>query len=304
MNAVTTHQAPYRSAYATCAGYELHYTEWGDSHDPVVIAWHGLARTGRDMDELADYLAGRGYRVICPDTLGRGLSQWSAKPQEEYCLRFYVRLARELMDQLGIAQAHWVGTSMGGAIGTVAAAGVFEPTLQGRIRSLVLNDNAPQLADAAIERIRSYAGQPPAFATVRELEAFFRQVYAPYGWLSDAQWRRLTETSVRRLADGRVTPHYDPAMVQQFIAHPNDYLIWDHYDQVQAPVLCLRGANSDLVLPETVAQMRSRGPGAAGKLTVVEVPDCGHAPALNVPSQLLCVGDFLARCEAAEPSGP
>ncbi|TXH90622.1 MAG: alpha/beta hydrolase [Rhodoferax sp.] len=304
MNAVTTHQAPYRSAYATCAGYELHYTVWGDAHDPVVIAWHGLARTGRDMDELADYLAGRGYRVICPDTLGRGLSQWSAKPQEEYCLRFYVRLARELMDQLGITQAHWVGTSMGGAIGTVAAAGVFEPTLKGRIRSLVLNDNAPQLADAAIERIRSYAGQPPAFATVRELEAFFRQVYAPYGWLSDAQWRRLTETSVRRLADGRVTPHYDPAMVQQFIAHPNDYLIWNHYDQIGIPVLCLRGANSDLVLPETVATMRSRGPGAAGRLTVVEVPDCGHAPALNVPSQLLCVGDFLARCEAAEPSGP
>ena len=304
MNAVTTNLAPYRSAYATCAGYELHYTEWGHAQAPVVIAWHGLARTGRDMDELADYLAGRGYRVICPDTLGRGLSQWADKPQEEYCLRFYTRLARDLFVQLGVNQAHWVGTSMGGAIGTVAAAGLHEPSLKGRIRSLVLNDNAPQLAEAAIDRIRAYAGQPPAFATVRELEAFFRQVYAPYGWLSDAQWRRLTETSVRRLADGRVTPHYDPAMVQQFIAHPHDYLIWDHYDEVQVPVLCLRGANSDLVLPDAVAHMHTRGPGASGKLTVVEVPDCGHAPALNVPSQLLCIGDFLARCEVVESCGP
>lgn len=293
---------PMRSAYLRCAGYELHYTDWGDAKAPVVVAWHGLARTGRDMDELATYLVGRGYRVLCPDTLGRGLSQWAAKPQEEYCLRFYTRLAADFLDALDLDRVHWVGTSMGGAIGTAAAAGLFEPSLQGRVRSLVLNDNAPQLAEAAIARIRAYAGEPPAFATVSELEAFFRQVYAPYGWLSDAQWRRLTETSVRRLADGRVTPHYDPAMVQQFVHHPDDYRIWEHYDAVQVPVLCLRGAASDLVLPETVQQMRTRGPGAAGRLTVVEIPGCGHAPALNVPEQLLCVGDFLARCEAAAPA--
>ena len=91
----------------------------------------------------------------------------------------------------------------------------------------MLNDNAPRLADAAVARIRAYAGNPPAFDTIAELEAFFRQVYKPYGWLSDAQWRRLTETSTRRLPDGRVTPHYDPAMVRQFTDHPNDYEVWD-----------------------------------------------------------------------------
>src|SRR5690606_8558234 len=100
-----------------------------------------------------------------------------------------------------------------------------------------------------------------------------------YGWLSDAQWRRLTETSARRLPDGRLTPHYDPAMVRQFTAHENDYLIWQHYDALRLPVLLLRGQASDLVLPETVAQMRTRGPGARGLLEVVEVPGCGHAPA-------------------------
>jgi len=241
---------------------------------------------------LAEHLSGR-YRVLCPDTIGRGLSQWSAHPEQEYCLAFYARIATDFFDQLGISRAHWVGTSMGGAIGTVCAAGLLQPSMQARIVSLTLNDNAPELAAAALARIRAYAGNPPAFDTVLELEAFFRQVYKPYGWLSDAQWRRLTETSTRRLPDGRVTPHYDPAMVQQFISHPDDYRIWQHYDALQIPVLCLHGMESDLVLPETIEAMRHRGPGAAGRLQVVEVPDCGHAPALNVPQQLDCVTAFI-----------
>src|SRR4051812_10992824 len=181
---------PPSSRYATCAGREIHYTEWGEDHGRTVIAWHGLARTGRDMDELAEHLSRR-FRVICPDTLGRGLSQWSPDPSNEYTLAFYARIAADLMDRLGIRKAHWVGTSMGGAIGTVVAAGLAQPRTKGRILSLVLNDNAPKLADAALERIRAYAGNPPAFDTVAQLEAFFRQVYKPFGWLSDAQWRRL-----------------------------------------------------------------------------------------------------------------
>ena len=280
------------SHYITCAGREIHCTVWGADHARTVIAWHGLARTGRDMDELAQHLSAR-YRVICPDTVGRGLSQWSPDPGNEYTLAFYARLAAELMDRLDIDEAHWVGTSMGGAIGTVCAAGLFQPQLKGRIRSLVLNDNAPQLAQPALERIKAYAGNPPAFATVAQLEAFFREVYKPYGWLSEAQWRRLTETSVRRLPDGRVTPHYDPAMVRQFIDHPNDYELWQHYDRIEVPVLCLRGAESDLVAPEATREMLRRGPGLRGLVRVVEVPDCGHAPALNVPYQLDLVAGFI-----------
>lgn len=284
--------SPCSSNYVTCVGREIHYTEWGAQHSQTVIAWHGLARTGRDMDELAAHLSKR-YRVICPDTIGRGLSQWSPVPKQEYCLSFYAQMAQELFDQLKIEKAHWIGTSMGGAIGTVCASGLFQIGMKQRIQSLTLNDNAPQLAEAAIGRIRAYAGSPPAFDTVLELEAFFRQVYKPYGWLSDAQWRRLTETSTRRLPDGRVTPHYDPAMVQQFISHPDDYLIWDHYDALDIPVLCLRGADSDLVLRETAEEMLGRGPGASGRLQVVEIGGCGHAPALNVPDQLERVAAFI-----------
>ena len=128
----------FTSNYIACEGRELHYTEWGSQHAETVIAWHGLARTGRDMDDIAQHLSQR-YRVICPDTIGRGLSQWSPAPEQEYCLAFYVKLAAALVDGLGIERFHWLGTSMGGAIGIVAAA----TALQGRIRRLVLNDNGP-----------------------------------------------------------------------------------------------------------------------------------------------------------------
>lgn len=272
------------SHYVELLGREIHYTAWGSEHADTVIAWHGLARTGRDMDDIAQHLARR-WRVICPDTLGRGLSQWSPDPRNEYQLSFYVQQATALLDRLGIERCLWLGTSMGGAIGTLAAAG----PLRGRIERLVLNDNGPSLAATAIERIRSYAGSPASFATVSELEAYFRTVYKPYGWLSDAQWRRLTETSVRRLPDGRVTPHYDPAMVQQFIHHPDDYELWAAWDTLALPVLCLRGADSDLLLPATAEAMRQRGPRAV----VLEIPGCGHAPALNTPAQFAIVERFF-----------
>ena len=276
---------PFTSHYLSCAGREIHYTEWGSQHRETVIAWHGLARTGRDMDEVAEHLSAR-YRVICPDTLGRGLSQWSPDPVNEYKLSFYVEIATALVDQLGLERFHWLGTSMGGAIGTLAAA----TTLRGRIRRLILNDNGPKLAEPALERIRAYAGQPPAFDRVTDLEAFLRSVYQPYGWLSDAQWRRMAETSVRRLPDGKVTTHYDPAMAQQFVHHPHDYDLWDAYDSLDIPVLCLRGESSDLLLADTAEEMRSRGPRAV----VVTIAGCGHAPALNVPDQWELVERFFA----------
>ncbi|RZI90558.1 MAG: alpha/beta hydrolase, partial [Variovorax sp.] len=224
---------------------------------------------------------------------GRGLSQWSPAPDEEYQLSFYARLADAFCTHLGLERLHWVGTSMGGAIGMVCASGLLQPRMKQRIASLVINDTAPEIAQSAIDRIRSYAGSPPAFDSVSELEAYFRTVYKPYGWLSDAQWRRLTESSTRRLPDGRVTPHYDPAMVRQFVAHPDDYLVWPHYDAIDVPVLCLRGVDSDLVRPETLVAMRGRGPGAREALQVIEVPGCGHAPALNVPAHLEPIEAFI-----------
>ena len=275
----------FTSNYITCEGRELHYTEWGAQHAEAVIAWHGLARTGRDMDDIAEHLSQR-YRVICPDTIGRGLSEWSPAPATEYCLAFYARLATSLVNQLGLEKFHWLGTSMGGAIGLHAAAS----SLRGRLQRLVLNDMGPEIAQVATERIRSYAGSPASFATVSELETYFRTIYKPYGWLSDAQWRRLTETSVRRLPDGRVTPHYDPLMTMQFTHHADDYAQWDAWDSLDIPVLCLRGETSDLLLADTAEQMRQRGPRAV----VATIAGCGHAPALNTPEQFALIERFFS----------
>ena len=143
------------SHYLQCHGFNIHYTAWGDASLPVVIAWHGLARTGSDFDALAEHLAAH-YHVICPDTIGRGLSQWSAAPKDDYSFATYARITLDLMNALHIDKAHWIGTSMGGALGLVCAAALELPAFKGRIRSLVFNDIAPEISVAAVERIKAY----------------------------------------------------------------------------------------------------------------------------------------------------
>jgi pimeloyl-ACP methyl ester carboxylesterase len=187
---------------------------------------------------------------------------------------------------LQIGKLRWIGTSMGGAIGIKVAAGA----LRDRITHLVLNDIGPKVADAAVARIRTYAGNPARFAKVSELEAYFRTIYKPFGYLSDAQWRRLAESSTRRTEDGKVTPHYDPNMVMQFELHPEDYDQWGDYDRIMAKTLCLRGEHSDLLLADVAAEMTRRGP----RCRLEVIAGCGHAPALNVPAQFKLIAEFLA----------
>jgi len=273
------------SNYLTCAGREIHYTERGQDNPETVIMWHGLARTGRDFDIAADLLA-RSYRVICPDTVGRGLSQWAEDPKKEYCLAFYGDIAVDLVSQLRIEKLRWVGTSMGGAIGIHLAG----DRLQGRISHLVINDIGPQLAPAAVERILIYAGSPPAVATMAQLEHMLRTIYEPFGYMSDEEWRSMAESSSRRLENGKWTIHYDPKMVEQFVHHPTDYDQWDTYDRVTAKTLLMRGAKSDLLLREWAEDMTRRGPCCK----FVEYEGIGHAPALNVPDQLDVLTAFLA----------
>jgi len=274
------------SHYVELAGRQVHYMEWGRAETPAVIMWHGLARTGRDFDVIAEALSDR-FRLICPDTPGRGLSCWSPAPDAEYCMATYAQQAATLADALGLRRFGWLGTSMGGALGIAAAA----TTLRDRISHLVLNDIAPTLPAAAHERISTYIGQPPDFATLTELEDYFRTIYAPFGFHTGAQWRHMAETGYRRLPNGRITTHYDPAIVKQFHVHPKDFEQWDKYDGLNVPTLLLRGETSDLVFPDVAAEMERRGP----KAKRVEVPGCGHAPALNVEAQISVVRNFLGQ---------
>ncbi len=274
----------YKSQYVTCANREIHVTVWGAENERTLIMWHGLARTGRDFDTIAGALSDR-YRVLCPDTVGRGLSQWAKDPSREYSLSFYGEIALDLVKAFDVETMAWLGTSMGGALGIMLAAG----PLKGRISHLVINDIGPALSDAAVERILNYAGDPPQFDTMLELEDYLRNVYAPFGEMSAAEWRRLAETSARRTDDGRFTTHYDPRMVDQFRNYPQDFDQWEQYDAIEANTLLLRGAESDLLLFEWAHEMTQRGP----KCRLETIQGCGHAPPLNSAEQIDLIAGFL-----------
>lgn len=275
------------SRYLTLAGRSVHLLDWGREDAPPVILWHGFARNAHDFDHLATALSPH-YRLIAVDTIGRGLSEWSPAPDAEYTVPFYARQAVELLDQLKLAKVRWVGTSMGGLIGMVSAA----TALRDRITHLVLNDVGPEIAPGAVQRILAYAGTPPSFATLPELEQYFRTIYAPFGIASDAGWRRLAETSARRLPDGRLTPHYDPQIAgvlgRQAAGASGD--AWLVYELIAARTLLLRGAVSDLLSAETAAAMTQRGP----KARRIDIPGIGHAPALDTPEQIALITAFLA----------
>jgi pimeloyl-ACP methyl ester carboxylesterase len=274
-----------RSLYFTLGGFETHVTAWGDPGAPALLAWHGLARTGRDFDTIAAALSDT-YHVICPDTIGRGLSQWSNDPDRDYCLSVYADHARALADALGLGRFRYLGTSMGGTLGIVAGA----TTLRDRLSHLVINDIGPTFPQTPYDRIKTYVGAPPDFATMAEAEAYFRLIYTPFGAHTDAQWRHLAETSIRRLPNGRLTPHYDPAIARQFHAHPRDFERWANWDALSSSILVLRGVDSDLLTPDIAAEMTRRGPA----VTLREIPGCGHAPALNTDAQIAIVRAFLA----------
>jgi len=273
------------SVHIKAGPHEIHVSEWGDPEKPALVMWHGLARTGRDFDEAAAALSDA-YFVLCPDTLGRGMSSWAGDPTRDYSFQVFGDHAFAILDHYDIGELRWIGTSMGALLGMVLAAG----QLKDRISHLVINDIGPVIPPEAIARIVTYAGNPPTFDTVAELDNWLRTVYAPFGDNSDAFWRRMTDTSMRRTDAGKVTVHYDPKMVVHLTAQPQDFDLWAQWDTITAPTLILRGEISD-VLPASVAdEMCGRGP----KPKCEVFPDVGHAPTLATTREIALLRDFLA----------
>ncbi|MFC0410435.1 alpha/beta fold hydrolase [Roseomonas elaeocarpi] len=265
-------------------GATLRWTEWGPLDGAPVVCVHGLTRTGRDFDALAQVLAGQGRRVICPDIFGRGLSDW-LPDGHLYAVPTYVAALLPVLAALG-RPYDWVGTSMGGLIGMMVA------TVPGnRLRRLVLNDVGPAIPAEALRHIASYLSTGQDFPDLRALEAHLRVIHAPFGPLTDTQWEHLARTSARMTADGRLVLHYDPAIAEPMRQSPPvDVDLWKFWDAVQQPVLVLRGARSELLQPDTVARMLERD-----GVEAAEVPGCGHAPALMDPGQTALVAEFLGR---------
>ncbi|MDG0833605.1 alpha/beta hydrolase [Pelomonas saccharophila] len=275
--------------------HRMAYWEWaGPGADaPVLVCAHGLSRQGRDFDALARLMSDR-YRVVCPDVVGRGRSDWLRQPAG-YQIPAYVSDMVALLARLDVEQVDWVGTSMGGLIGLGLASLPRPEGVPSPIRKLVLNDVGPAIRFEALQRIGTYLGKPARFASVAEGAAYLRSISEGFGPHSDAEWLALSEPLFRE--DGeRWKLHYDPAIALPFaavtpeLAAAGEAALWAAYDALRCPTLLIRGAESDLLGAETARQMTERGPMAR----LVELPGIGHAPTLIHADQIAIVRDFLS----------
>ena len=238
---------------ASCRGlgaagfHRVNYYQWGDPDNPrVVICVHGLTRNGRDFDWLASRLSDD-FRVICPDVVGRGKSDWlSDKSGYQYAQ--YLADMSVLIARCNVEQVDLVGTSMGGLIGMMLAAQPNTP-----VARLVLNDVGPQIAASALARISEYVGKDVGFADLDSMERYLRDICADFGPLTDAQWRHLTEHGAVKRGDAYAFA-YVPAIARAFDAVESDVDLWPVWDAVTQEVLVLRGARSDLLTRETAAR--------------------------------------------------
>nr|VFK04348.1 MAG: Pimeloyl-ACP methyl ester carboxylesterase [Candidatus Kentron sp. H]VFK04458.1 MAG: Pimeloyl-ACP methyl ester carboxylesterase [Candidatus Kentron sp. H]VFK07592.1 MAG: Pimeloyl-ACP methyl ester carboxylesterase [Candidatus Kentron sp. H] len=264
--------------------HRIVYYEWGKpDNDQVLLCVHGMTRNGRDFDDFARALMDE-YRVICPDMPGRGKSDWF-HVKEDYDYPVYCAAVTALIARLRVDTLDWVGTSMGGMIGILLAAMPNAP-----IRKLVLNDVGPFISRDALRRIAKYVGADPHFDTLEAFEAYVREVNAPFGNLTDAQWKHIAHFYRRHTEDGRFAPNYDPNISWPLKKEPlADVDLFPVYRAVRCPTLLLRGAESDVLLSKTAHEMQNCGP----KATLVEFEGIGHVPTLMSEDQIGVVRDWL-----------
>jgi pimeloyl-ACP methyl ester carboxylesterase len=268
----------------------LAYAEWGSPRaSRTIVCVHGVSRSGRDFDVLARTLVEHDARVVAPDLPGRGGSEWLASAAH-YTDRAYTSAMAALIGRLDVAEIDWIGTSLGGHIGMMLASQYGTP-----VQRLVLNDFGARVSAAALRRIGGYLNRSWQFASLEELEHYLRDALAPFGNLTEAEWRHLALHSAVPDEAGGWRFHFDPAIGSRF-AVPMwlDIVLWQLWDRIAGPVLIMRGENSDLLSTETVALMLKRGASAAaGRASAVEIPGCGHAPALMNKDQIATIRDFL-----------
>lgn len=271
------------------AGFHaMRWTEWGDADNPrVLICVHGLTRVGRDFDLLAQRTAAH-YRVVCPDVVGRGRSDWLREPMHYHVAQYASDMAA-LIARLNATTLHLVGTSMGGLIGMSLAGQPGSP-----LAKIVINDVGPTLDIAALTRIGDYLGKPIRFADIEQATDYIATISAPFGLKTRDEWRAITESVVRHDGDGWIF-HYDPGVAVPFKAATSEGVaaaeaaLWKLYDGIRCPTLLTRGSKSDLLSAVTAKLMTERGPRAQ----LVEFEGVGHAPMFMHDDQIEVVADFL-----------
>lgn len=295
------------------APHAMAYWQWGNpAAGHVIVCVHGLSRQGRDFDVLARALVaqaqeqGHQVRVVCPDVVGRGQSEWLVDPAgyqiPTYAADVLTLLAR-LDSEAPLTTLDWVGTSMGGLIG-MAVLGSPQLKLPKPVRKLVLNDVGPTLEWAALQRIGTYLGRAGEFTSVQAAAEALWAVSSSFGPHTPDQWLALCEPMLRPVqtpgpaesaGPTRWQLHYDPAIALPFRSATEastaagQAALWHLYEQIKADTLLIRGASSDLLSKATAEDMMQRGPQAK----LVEFEGVGHAPTLVSDHQVSVVAHFL-----------
>lgn len=263
--------------------HRLAYTEWGDERNQeVLICSHGLTLNGRYFDWFAKAAQDQ-YRVICPDTVGRGNSDWI--DPSLYWFEQYTADAVALLSRLEAPSVNWIGTSNGGLTGIALAAMESQP-----IKRLVLNDIGPFVPNEIIKAIADYIGKDERFDTHEEVEAQLRKLYPAFGELTKEQWGYLARVGSQMTSDGNMRLAYDPGVRQNYRSATDDLNIWDAWEKIDIPILILRGSESILLTQPILAEMLERNPNAQSHV----FEGIGHAPPLMASDQINVVLDFLA----------
>ena len=267
----------------------IHVRVYNPKAQRTVVCWHGLARNGFDFEFLARELA-PSFRVLCPDTLGRGLSQWARDPGAEYNYPNYVDIALALLSHFKVDILDWVGTSMGGIIGILLASGPCKD----KIQRLVINDIGPEIPGDALQRIIDYvSGEQPAFKTFNGYQGYLKELYHMWGEKTAKQWHRMTETSLRRKENGQFTVHFDPNIIQVSDETVPAVDLWEPFKLVACPILLFHGKISDVLTQDIVTRMTQ----VQENMQVITFGDCGHAPGLHLPEHTRPILQFLDKPE-------
>ena len=269
-------------------GLKLHYRDYAGPHErPPILCIPGLTRNARDFESVGDRYAGE-WRVIAIDLRGRGASAFDPKPAN-YAPAVYVADVMKLLDQLGIADAVFIGTSLGGLITMLLAASDNE-----RIAGALLNDIGPVIDQAGIDRIVDYVGHDERFASwddvTEALVSRHRETFPKWG--AD-DWARSARRTCRE-ESGKIRFDYDMRIADNFerAAQVPQIDAWPFFRALDGrPVTILRGELSDLLSDETASAMAS----AIDDVELVTVPDVGHVPNLEEPESLAAIDRLLAR---------
>ena len=267
-------------------GLTLHYRDYpGESGKPPILCLHGLTRNSRDFADFAERYSPR-FRVLALDFRGRGASDYDPIPAR-YLPITYAGDVVELLDQLGIPKAIFVGTSLGGLVTMIIAA-----TAPQRIAASIINDVGPDVAPGGIDRILTYVGKDVRFKSWDDAAEKIASNYgAAFDRFTHQDWVKMAKRNCRE-ENGEIRFDYDMAIAEPFkAAGPTPQVdLWPLFQALGSkPLLVIRGQKSDLLTAETAVKMKLGGPD--GKIAGVE--GVGHAPELSEPEAVAAIDQFL-----------